>query len=209
VRQPAGPAPGRPAADPGADVERPAWESLRADVGRYFRYARAESLWARARIVALTEGIWATAIYRAGRWLLREAPVPVRFCLCVPLAAAREVMRLALGIHLDPASRIGPGLYIGHSGGVWVAPGAVIGRECNLSQGVTLGVGGTLRRGSPRLGDRVWVGPKATLSGPVRVGSGAVIGANSLVVSNVPERGVAIGVPARVVALSGSGALIG
>lgn len=196
-------------ADPGADVERPAWESFRADVRRYFRYARAQTFWEQARIVAQTEGIWATAVYRAGRWLHREAPAPVRACLRVPLAAVREVTRLALGIHLDPACRIGPGLYIGHSGGVWVAPGAVIGRECNLSQGVTLGVGGTLRRGSPRLGDRVWVGPKATLSGPLVVGAGAVIGANSLVVSNVPERGVAVGVPARVVATSGSGALIG
>jgi serine O-acetyltransferase len=89
-----------------------------------------------------------------------------------------------------------------------VAPGTVIGRERNLAQGVTLGVGGTVRRGTPTLGDRVWVGPKTTLSGPLQVGNGAVIGANSLVVSNVPERGVAVGVLARVVALSGSAALI-
>ncbi len=192
-----------------AEVERPAWESFRADVGRYFRYARASSLWTRARIVTHTEGIWALAVYRASRWLHREASPPMRLGLRLPLAAVRGALRLALGIHLDPAARIGPGLYLGHSGGIWVAPGAVIGRDCNLAQGVTLGVGGTLRRGTPRLGDRVWVGPKATVSGPVVVGSGAVIGANSLVVSNVPERGVAVGVPARVVALSGSGALIG
>jgi serine O-acetyltransferase len=199
----------RPAPIPAEEAERPAWECFRADLDRYFRYARAGTLWSRTRIIVHTEGIWALGLYRASRWLHREASPPVRVGLRLPLAVVRGCMRLALGIHLDPAARIGPGLYIGHSGGIWVAPGAVIGRDCNLAQGVTLGVGGTLRRGSPRLGDRVWVGPKATLSGPLVVGSGAVIGANSLVVSNVPERGVAVGVPARVVALSGSGALIG
>lgn len=205
----AGPTPVRSGPAPVVEAEPPAWESFRADLDRYFRYARAASLWSRARIVARTEGIWALGVYRATRWLHREAPAPLRLALRLPLSAVRGALTMALGIHLDPAARIGPGLYIGHSGGIWVAPGAVIGRECNLAQGVTLGIGGTLRRGSPRLGDRVWVGPKATLSGPLVVGSHAVIGANSLVVSNVPERGVAVGVPARVVARSGSGALIG
>lgn len=152
-----------------------------------------------------TEGIWATAVYRASCYVHREAPAPLRLCLRWPLAPVDGAVSFALGIHLAPGAHIGPGLYIGHSGGIWVAPGAVLGRECNLAQGVTLGVGGTLR-GTPRLGDRVWVGPKATPSGPVQVGDGAVIGANSLVVSNVPERGVAIGVPARVVARTGSSA---
>lgn len=202
------PAPAPPAGGV-EEAERPAWESFRADLDRYFRYARATDPWTRARLVLHTEGIWALGVYRASRWLNREASAPARRCLRLPLAAVRGALRLVLGIHLDPAARIGPGLYIGHSGGIWVAPGAVLGRNCNLAQGVTLGIGGTLRRGTPRLGDRVWVGPKATLSGPVVVGSGAVIGANSLVVSNVPERGVAVGVPARVVALSGSGALMG
>jgi serine O-acetyltransferase len=193
----------------GPDPERPAWESFRADAGRYLKYAGATTLRQKARILLHTEGVWASAVYRMDRWLIREAPPLARTLLKLPVGVLRGITKLAVGIYLDPLCRIGPGLYIGHSGSIWVAPGAVIGRECNLSQGVTLGLGGTLRRGAPRLGDRVWVGPKATVSGPVVVGAGAVIGANSLVVSNVPERGVAVGVPARVVALSGSAALIG
>lgn len=193
---------------PAADVERPAWESFVADVRRYLWYGQAKTLRQKARIILHTEGVWASAIYRLDRWLLREAPAVARLLLRTPIGIARGISKLALGIYLDPLCRVGPGLYIGHSGGVWVAPGTVIGRECNLSQGVTLGLGGTKRRGAPHLGDRVWIGPKATLSGPVTVGDSAVIGANSLVVSNVPARGVAIGVPARVVALSGSDALI-
>jgi serine O-acetyltransferase len=209
----AGARPGSGAAAPperaDAAAAPPAWACFRADLERYFRYARAEGALARLRLVVQTEGIWALAVYRLSRHVHTEAPAAVRLALRWPLAVVGGALRLALGIHLDPAARIGPGLYIGHSGGIWVAPGSVIGRECNLAQGVTLGVGGTVRRGTPTLGDRVWVGPKATLSGPVQVGNGAVIGANSLVVSSVPERGVAVGVPARVVALSGSAALIG
>jgi serine O-acetyltransferase len=198
-----------PPGDARRTPEPTAWQAFRADVQRYFRYARATTPWARARIVLQTEGIWAVAVYRATCYLRREAAAPVRLCLRWPMVLLGGAVRFALGIHLDPGARIGPGLYIGHSGGIWVAPGAVLGRDCNIAQGVTLGIGGTLRRGTPRLGDRVWVGPKATLSGPVQVGDGAVIGANSLVVSNVPERGVAIGVPARVVARTGSSALMG
>jgi serine O-acetyltransferase len=189
--------------------EPSAWHAIRADVERYFRYTQARTPWARARTVLVTEGIWATAVYRLSRWVRERAPSPVRFCLRPPLTLAGGLIRLTLGIQLSPGARIGPGLYIGHSGGIWVAPGTVLGRECNLSQGVTLGIGGTLRRGAPKLGNRVWVGPKATVTGPVQVGDGAVIGANSLVVSNLPDMGVAVGVPARVVARTGSGALIG
>lgn len=202
------PGPG-PAPPPPVEREPGAWEAFRADVGRYFRYARATTAWSRARLILQTEGIWALAVYRASCWVHREAPAPLRAWLRWPTGAVGIAARLALGIHLDPGAHIGAGLYVGHSGGIWVAPGAVLGRECNLAQGVTVGVGGTVRRGTPHLGDRVWVGPKATISGPVLVGSGAVIGANSLVVSDVPERGVAVGVPARVVAHTGSGALIG
>lgn len=186
-----------------------AWECLVADLARYWRYARADSAWARIRLIVQTEAIWAIATYRLARYLKTEAHPAVRLALKVPCAVAYQTVRLAVGICLDPGARIGPGLFIGHSGGIWVAPGAVIGRDCNLSQGVTLGIGGTLRRGSPVLGDRVWVGPKATITGPVKIASFSVVGANSLVVANVPERGVAVGVPARLIALSGSDALIG
>ncbi len=201
-------APTPPEATPARREEPGAWRAFRADLARYFRYANAETRWQRLRIALHTEAIPALAVYRFGRWLREEAPAPLRPLLKIPHSIAFETVRLAFGICLAPQARIGPGLYIGHSGGIWVAGGAVIGAECNLSQDVTIGIGGTARRGTPIVGDRVWIGPKATVVGPIKVGDGAVIGANSLVVSNVPENGVAVGVPARVVALSGSGALI-
>jgi serine O-acetyltransferase len=197
-----------PSPAPAPDAAPGAWRAFQADLARYFRYGNAETRWQRLRIVLHTEAIPALAVYRFGRWLREEAPARLRPFLQIPHSIAYEAVRHAFGICLAPHARIGPGLYIGHSGGIWVGGDAVIGAECNLSQGVTIGVGGTARRGTPVVGDRVWIGPKATVVGPIEVGDGAVIGANSLVVSNVPQNGVAVGVPARVVALSGSGALI-
>jgi serine O-acetyltransferase len=204
-------APGSPAAAPYVRVPS-AWRSFRADFARYERYYRPDvrwTPWERVRLFARTEGLWALALYRFRRYVRNDAPQAVRRALHVPLAVAQQTLRLGIGINLDPDAEIGPGLYIGHSGGIWVGPGAVLGRECNVAHNVTIGVGGTLRRGTPRLGDRVWIGPNATLSGPIRIGDEAVIGANSLAVADVPPRGVAVGVPARLVAQSGSSALIG
>ncbi len=183
-------------------------EHLKADLGRYFEMAEARGLWAKLRTVALTEAIWAIAVYRLGRYLRTRSPRALRALLQGPYALAQLATRLAVGVYLDPSAEIGPGLYVGHSGGVWVAPRTVIGRGCNLNHEVTIGVAGKHKRGVPALGDRVWVGTKATVAGPIRVGSGAVIGANSLVTTNVPENAVVVGVPARVISYGGSAALL-
>ena len=77
--------------------------------------------------------------------------------------------------------------------------------DCNLSQGVTIGIGGRgERRGVPRVGDRVYFGPGAKVFGPIVVGDDVAIGANSVVNRDVPPRAVAVGVPFRVVSLEGS-----
>jgi serine O-acetyltransferase len=185
-----------------------ALERLRADLARYFAMNGAEGRLERLGILLRTEAIWAIAAYRLGQHLRTETPWTWRLALAIPFALAHRAVHLAVGIYLDPKADIGPGLYVGHSGGVWVAPGTVIGSGCNLSQDVTIGVAGQYQRGVPILGDRVWVGPKATIGGKIRVGSGAVIGANSLVVSNVPENAVVLGVPARVLSYGGSAGLV-
>jgi serine O-acetyltransferase len=145
-------------------------------------------------------------LYRFGQYLSTEATRGVRLSLRIPYSVILRFVRYLVGIHLYPESQIGPGLYIGHYGGIWISPKATLGANCNVSQGVTIGVAGT--RAGPVLGDRVWVGPHAVITGPARIGSGAVIAANSFVTTNVPENAMAVGVPARVIADSGSAELI-
>jgi serine O-acetyltransferase len=161
----------------------------------------------RLRILLLTEGLWAISTYRFGQYLYDEAPRFVRALLFIPYELARKLLELAIDIHLHPSTRIGPGLYIAHYGGIWVNPRATLGSHCNLAHGVTIGAPAA-SVGAPLLGDRVWIGSGAVISGRVRVGSGVVIGANSLVVASLPENAVAVGVPARVISYSGSAALL-
>jgi serine O-acetyltransferase len=180
----------------------------RADVDRYLAYRPAmKGPLKRFRIILLTEGMWAIGMYRFGQYLYFEAPSTVRALLRIPYEIAHKILELIVDIHLWPDSRIGPGLYIAHYGGIWINPRSTLGSNCNLAHGVTIGSPSTAA-GAPVLGDRVWIGAGAVITGRVRIGSGAVIGANSLVVSHLPENAVAIGVPARVLSYTGSAKLI-
>ncbi len=127
----------------------------------------------------------------------------------LPLYLAARLLRgqaeLRYGISVPPTATVGPGLYIGHYGGIFVHPEAVIGKNCNLSQGVTIGQSNRgERRGIPVLGDNVYVGPGAKIFGAVRIGNDVAIGANAVVTCDLPDFAVAVGVPARVVSLAGA-----
>ncbi len=113
--------------------------------------------------------------------------------------------RFRFGFDLSPTTAIGPGLYIGHFGGVVVSPAAVLGANCNLAQGVTIGATSRGSKiGAPVLGDRVWVGANAVLVGRIRVGSDALIAPGAYVNFDVPEHVVVLGNPGKIVAETGS-----
>jgi serine O-acetyltransferase len=92
--------------------------------------------------------------------------------------------------------RLGGGLLLPHSNGIVIHPDAEIGPNCLLSQQVTVGAG---KGGVPRLEGHVDVGAGAKIFGAVTIGRHAKIGANAVVVSDVPSRATAVGVPARIV----------
>lgn len=121
---------------------------------------------------------------------------------------ARLVLRhhsYRLGIFIPPETAIGPGLYIGHCGGIHFNPEARVGRNCNVSQGVTLGQANRgRRRGAPVIGDGVYIGPGAKIVGAVRVGDNVAIGANCVVTRDLPDNAVAAGVPGQVISLAGA-----
>lgn len=184
-------------------------EHLRADLARFFaHYRKPPSRFQRFRVILETEAIWAIWVFRFGQYLYNEANPLVRLVFKIPYLLSAKVLGWSVGIHLFPETRIGPGFYIGHYGGIWITQLAKLGANCSISQGVTIGVAGRDQSTGPEIGDRVWVGPNATITGKVKVGSGAVIGANSLVATNIPENGVAVGVPARVLSFTGSKDLI-
>jgi serine O-acetyltransferase len=182
-------------------------QKFRVDLARYYNVLEnPQSRLARLKMVLGTEAIWAIALYRFGQYLTNEAPAFVRVALKIPFSCAMRCMQWTIGIHLFPSTDVGPGLYIGHYGGIWISPRARIGAHCNIAHEVTIGTADD--RGAPSIGDRVWVGPGATISGPITVGSGVVVAANSLVAANVPDNAVVIGVPARIMSYSGSAKLL-
>jgi serine O-acetyltransferase len=184
-------------------------ELFRADIERYFaHYPERPAAFRRFRTVVETEAIWAIAVYRWGRHLHYDANALTRALFRLPHYYLTKLVGMMTGIHLFHETTIGPGFYIGHYGGIWISPLATFGANCNVGPNVVVGVAGKGKSKGPVFGDRVWIGPGAVITGEVRIGSGAVIAANSLVTSNVPENAVVIGVPARVLSYTGSKNLV-
>lgn len=129
---------------------------------------------------------------------------------CWPLYVAA---RLALnhymykyGISIPYNTEIGPGLYIGHFGGIIVNSSARIGCNCNINHEVTIGATyGGRSPGCPTIEDNVYLGPGSKIIGGIVLGKNAAVGANSVVTKSVPAGGVVVGIPGEVISSKGSG----
>ena len=148
----------------------------------------------------LEPALWAIGTHRLGNWLYAEPPAaPLRLPLKVAAFVLNKLCQIVMEMDIDPQATIGGGLYIGHIGGVHINPGAVMGRNCDLAHRITIGASAMGRMGIPVLGDEVYIGTGAALVGKIRIGSGAKIAANSLVITNVPAGATVMGVPARII----------
>jgi serine O-acetyltransferase len=157
--------------------------------------ARDPAARSRLEVVLCYPGFHALLFHRLAHWLWERGW----------LLAGRFVShigRVLTGIEIHPGARIGKRLFIDHGMGVVIGETAEIGDDCTLYQGVTLG-GTSLERGQkrhPTLGNGVIVSVHAQVLGPFRVGDGARIGAQAVVLSEVPEGATMVGIPAKPVA---------
>lgn len=111
-----------------------------------------------------------------------------------------QIGRFFTGIEIHPGARIGPGLFIDHGMGVVIGETSIIGDNCTIYHGVTLGGTGKEKgRRHPTLGDNVLIGAGAKLLGAIDIGSNAMIGANAVVLNEVPPNATIVGVPGKVV----------
>jgi serine O-acetyltransferase len=149
--------------------------------------------------VVADPAVWVVLTYRVGR-AVRRLPRLLR----VPALCAHKplelLVRTVAGVSLPASAEVGGGVRLGHVGGIRIAPDTYIGRDCDLAEGVTIASSG----GAPWIGDRVQIGPGARLIGPIRIGNDAAIGPNAVVETDVPDGATVAGIPARVVAGSGS-----
>ena len=109
------------------------------------------------------------------------------------------------GIQIPWNTQVGAGFYIGHFGTIVINSSAQIGKNVNVSPGVNIGESNRgSRKGVPRIGDVVYIGPGAKIVGAVNIGSNVAIGANAVVTHDVPNNSVVAGVPARVLSMDGA-----
>ena len=163
------------------------WATLKADIARFQEDGKEVRNLIRG---LLSLGFQALFVYRLFRWFYeRGIPTqPIRFFV-------ERFTEIVTGISIPAQAQIGGGLRIHHFGGIIIHSETVIGEDCTIYQGVTLGdLGGW--GGAPRIGDHVIIGAGAKILGNVTVGDHCRIGANAVVRTSVPPYSLAVGVPA-------------
>ncbi len=144
------------------------------------------------------QGLWAMTLYRFGRWryTIRWRWLRMPFSFLYKLL--KPICEILTGIELPCEVALGRRFRIDHFGGIIISGDAAFGDDCVVRNGVTVGLKHTGYRGSPILGNRVDIGAGAKILGPIRIGDDVLIGANAVVLTDVPANSVAVGVPARV-----------
>ncbi len=100
-------------------------------------------------------------------------------------------------IQIPPEVTAGEGLYIGHLGRIILHPDTVLGKNVNLSTGITIGQANRgSKKGTPVIGDEVWIGTNAVIVGKIRIGNDVMIAPNAYVNTDVPDHSIVIGNPA-------------
>ncbi|EOS66498.1 serine O-acetyltransferase EpsC [Oscillibacter sp. 1-3] len=148
-------------------------------------------------ILLLYPGVHAVFYHRVAHWL---------YChkLKFPARCVSQWSRFWTGIEIHPGARIGRRLVIDHGCGIVIGETAEIGDDCLIYHGVTLGgTGKDQGKRHPTIGNNVLISCGAKVLGPFKVGDNARIAANAVVLTEVPERATAVGIPAKVVRIAG------
>lgn len=148
-------------------------------------------------IILTYSGVHAVIMHRIAHWFYKQNHKVIA-------RAISQFSRCITGIEIHPGAKIGKGLLIDHGSGVVIGETAEIGDYCLIYQGSTLGgTGKEHGKRHPTLGNNVMVGSGAKILGPFKVGDGAKIAANAVVLEEVPPNCTAVGVPARIVKQNG------
>lgn len=145
------------------------------------------------------QSLWAVWLYRRGRRLDRRPPGLGKKLGTAAYWLLFRLIETATGVSLPKAATIGGGLRIWHFGNIFIHPDTIIGTDCTLRQGVTIG-NRHLDGPAPRIGNNVELGAYAQVLGDIRIGDNCRIGAMAVVLHDLPDGATAVGAPARVIA---------
>lgn len=149
--------------------------------------------------LALVVEYWAVLHFRLCEYC-REVPSVIGFPLKLAVAFAKPFVEGMTSSRLRHGAMIGGGLLLHHSMGVAIAVGAELGQDCTIFSGVVVAHKGDGRnRGAPKIGNNVTLMVGCKLLGNIVIGDDAIVGANAVVLSDVPPGATAVGIPARII----------
>jgi serine O-acetyltransferase len=142
------------------------------------------------------QGLWVLMVYRFGRWRYGIRQRWLRLPCSFLYKILKLLSQILTGIDLPCEVQIGRRLVIEHFGGIIISGDTVLGDDVVIRNGVTIGLKRTHQPGAPVIGNRVDIGTGAKILGAITIGDDVVIGANAVVLQDIPAHSLAVGVPA-------------
>jgi serine O-acetyltransferase len=161
------------------------FQNIRAD---YLAYDRRIS----------SQGFWAMLVYRFGRWRYTISPLILRKFFSLLYKIAYKFIQVITGIELPCEAELGKNFVIDHFGGIVISGYARFGENCRIRNGVVVGLSRIDDPCAPIIGNNVDIGAGAKLLGRIVIGDNVLIGANAVVIRDVPANSIAVGVPAKI-----------
>lgn len=144
------------------------------------------------------QGFWVMLVYRFGRWRYSVRPALLRKMFSLLYKVLYKFVQILTGIELPCEVVVGRNFVIDHFGGIVVSGYAQFGDDCRIRNGVVIGLKNIAEPVAPIIGDNVDIGAGAKILGAIKVGNNVVVGANAVVITDVPDNSLAVGVPARI-----------
>ncbi|MEM7234898.1 MAG: serine acetyltransferase [Planctomycetota bacterium] len=144
------------------------------------------------------QGFWVMLAYRFGCWRYRVRPRFLRAPLSILYKCLKVASQILTGIDLPCEVKVGKNFRIEHFGDIIISGDTVIGDDVVLRNGVTIGLRHTGIKGAPVIGNRVDIGTGAKILGAITIGDDVAIGANAVVIKDVPANSIAVGIPAKI-----------
>jgi serine O-acetyltransferase len=144
------------------------------------------------------QGFWVMIVYRFGRWRYRVRPLILRKFFSLLYKLLYKLIQIITGVELPCEATVGRNFVIDHFGGIIVSGYTTFGDNCRIRNGVTIGLRRVDEKLAPKIGNNVDIGAGAKLLGAINIGDDVIVGANAVVLIDVPSNSVAVGVPAIV-----------
>lgn len=142
------------------------------------------------------QGFWALVVYRFGRWRYTIRPALLRKPFSLIYKVLYKFVQIITGIELPCEVTLGANFIIDHFGGIVISGYAKFGDNCRIRNGVVVGLKRSSEPCAPQIGSNVDIGAGAKLLGAITIGNNVFVGANAVVMIDVPDNSIVVGVPA-------------